>query len=48
MDSSQRTGVAIADGRPEAVTLRDLIEREGGVALREQEGIGNPPPGNLA
>ena len=29
MDSSRRTGAAIADGRPEVVTLRDLIEREG-------------------
>ena len=28
-DSSQRTGAAIAGGRPDAVTLRDLIEREG-------------------
>ena len=29
MDSSRRTGLAIADARPEVVTLRDLIEREG-------------------
>jgi hypothetical protein len=29
MDLSQRTDSAIAGARPEAVTLRDLIEREG-------------------
>ena len=29
MDSSRRTGAAIADGRLDAVTLRDLIERKG-------------------
>ena len=37
MDSSRRTGAAIADGRLDAVTLRDLIERRG-VALREPDG----------
>jgi hypothetical protein len=48
MDSSRRTGAAIADDRPEVVTLRDLIEREGEGTLREPEGIGNPLPRNPA
>jgi hypothetical protein len=43
MDSSPRTGAAIADGWLDVVSLRDLIEREGGVALREPEGIGTTP-----
>ena len=37
MDSSRRTGAAIADGRLDAVTLRDLIQRRE-VALKEPDG----------